>query len=97
MNRHANRIKGGVLTTREVAKICGVAPRTVANWIDAKVLRGYCIPGSKDRRIIIRYLREFMQANDMNIEALDQFLLEAIGQKIIVHNTEGDDDADIKD
>ena len=40
-----------VLTTGEVAKICKVAPRTVTKWFDSGQLRGYRIPGSKDRRI----------------------------------------------
>ena len=40
-----------VLTTGDVAKICNVAPRTVSKWFDSGQLKGYRIPGSKDRRI----------------------------------------------
>ena len=41
-----------VLTTGEVARICRVAPRTVSKWFDTGKLRGYRIPGSRDRRIV---------------------------------------------
>lgn len=51
-----------IFTTSEVAKICKVAPRTVAKWFDSGRLRGYRIPGSQDRRIprehLIRFLKE---------------------------------------
>ena len=49
-----------VLTTGEVAKICKVAPRTVSKWFDSGELRGYRIPGSKDRRIPRDELLTFM-------------------------------------
>ena len=50
-----------VFTTGEVAKVCNVAPRTVSKWFDAKLLKGYRIPGSKDRRIPIPELVAFMK------------------------------------
>ena len=50
-----------VLTTGEVAKICNVAPRTAGKWFDAKLLKGYRIPGSRDRRIPIPELVRFMR------------------------------------
>jgi len=54
--------KKDVLTTGQVAQICNVAPRTVTKWFDTGQLRGYRIPGSKDRRIprseLIRFMRE---------------------------------------
>jgi excisionase family DNA binding protein len=41
-----------VLTTGEVARICGVSPRTVMKWVDGKLIPGcYALPGSRDRRI----------------------------------------------
>ena len=49
-----------VLTTGEVAKICNVAPRTVSKWFDSGQLKGYRIPGSKDRRIPVSNLMKFM-------------------------------------
>ena len=59
-----------VLTTGDVAKICNVAPRTVSKWFDSGQLKGYRIPGSKDRRIPLSELLRFMKANNMPIEAL---------------------------
>jgi len=54
-----------VLTTGDVAKICNVAPRTVSKWFDSGQLRGYCIPGSKDRRIPVSELVRFMKMHNM--------------------------------
>ncbi len=54
--------KGGkVLTTGDVAEICNVASRTVGKWFDKKLLKGYRIPGSRDRRIPIPELVAFMK------------------------------------
>ena len=50
-----------VLTTGEVAKICNVAARTVSKWFDSGQIEGYRIPGSKDRRIPVQALMNFMQ------------------------------------
>jgi excisionase family DNA binding protein len=60
-----------VLTTGEVAKICNVAPRTVSKWFDSGQLRGYRIPGSKDRRIPIDQLLRFMRAHGIPLNGLD--------------------------
>ena len=54
-----------VLTTGDVAKICNVAPRTVSKWFDTGQLKGYRIPGSKDRRIPVSELMRFMKAHNM--------------------------------
>ena len=54
-----------VLTTGEVAKICNVAPRTVSKWFDSGQLKGYRIPGSKDRRIPVSELKRFMKMHNM--------------------------------
>jgi len=54
-----------VLTTGEVARICNVAPRTVSKWFDRGQLKGYRIPGSKDRRIPVSELTRFMKAHNM--------------------------------
>jgi excisionase family DNA binding protein len=54
-----------VLTTGDVARICNVAPRTVSKWFDSGQLRGYRIPGSRDRRIPLSELVRFMKANNM--------------------------------
>ena len=54
-----------ILTTGEVAKICNVAPRTVSKWFDSGQLKGYRIPGSKDRRIPLNELVRFMKRHNM--------------------------------
>jgi excisionase family DNA binding protein len=54
-----------VLTTGDVAKICNVAPRTVSKWFDSGQLKGYRIPGSKDRRIPLSELIRFMKMHNM--------------------------------
>ena len=59
-----------VLTTGDVAKICNVAPRTVSKWFDSGQLKGYRIPGSKDRRIPLPELLRFMKANNMPTDIL---------------------------
>ena len=60
-----------VLTTGEVARICNVAPRTVSKWFDSGQLRGYRIPGSKDRRIPLQQLVRFMKAHGMPLDRLE--------------------------
>ncbi len=59
-----------VLTTGEVARICNVAPRTVSKWFDSGSLKGYRIPGSKDRRIPLNHLVRFMKEHDIPLNAL---------------------------
>jgi excisionase family DNA binding protein len=63
-------IEKDVLTTGEVAKICNVAPRTVSKWFDSGSLRGYRIPGSKDRRIPVGELMKFMRAHGIPMDGL---------------------------
>jgi excisionase family DNA binding protein len=60
-----------VLTTGEVAKICNVAPRTVSKWFDSGSLKGYRIPGSRDRRIPSAELIKFMRAHGIPLEGLN--------------------------
>ncbi len=59
-----------VLTTGEVAKICNVAPRTVSKWFDSGQLKGYRIPGSKDRRIPLNNLLQFMREHNIPMDGI---------------------------
>lgn len=59
-----------VLTTGEVAKICNVAPRTVSKWFDSGSLKGYRIPGSRDRRIPANELIKFMKAHNIPLDTV---------------------------
>lgn len=54
-----------VLTTGDVARICNVAARTVSKWFDCGQLKGYRIPGSKDRRIPVSELIRFMKEHNI--------------------------------
>jgi len=67
--RTANRRE--VLTTGQVARICHVAPRTVSKWFDSGKLRGYRIPGSRERRIPVGQLAAFMRAHGIPLDGLD--------------------------
>jgi len=60
-----------VLTTGQVAKICKVAPRTVSKWFDTGQLRGYRIPGSRDRRIPFEQLVRFMKVYGIPLDELE--------------------------
>ena len=62
--------KKDVLTTGEVANSCNVAPRTVTKWFDSGKLKGYRIPGSRDRRIPLNELRRFMKVHNIPAAAL---------------------------
>ncbi len=59
-----------VFTTGEVAKICNVAARTVSKWFDSGQLQGYRIPGSKDRRIPVGSLMQFMKSHGIPLDGL---------------------------
>ena len=67
-----------VLTTGEVAQICHVAPRTVSKWFDEGKLRGYRIPGSRDRRIPRRQLLAFMRAHGLPLDAIEGGILRVL-------------------
>ena len=70
-NGNLKMTKGkNVLTTGDVARSCNVAPRTVSKWFDSGQLKGYRIPGSKDRRIPANELRRFMKAHNMPAPSL---------------------------
>ena len=65
-----NPFEKEVLTTGEVAKICNVAARTVSKWFDNGQIEGYRIPGSKDRRIPVQALINFMQEHGIPFDGL---------------------------
>lgn len=61
-----------VFTTGQVAEICQVAPRTVSKWFDSGRLRGYRIPGSRDRRIPRESLMTFLKENGLPLGKLQE-------------------------
>lgn len=60
-----------ILTTGQVAHICKVAPRTVTKWFDSGQLKGYRIPGGRDRRIPASELIRFMKCHNMPTGGLE--------------------------
>ncbi len=70
-----------VFTTGQIAKICNVAPRTVSKWFDSGRLRGYRIPGSKDRRVPRENLIQFLKEHGMPLGELEDM---AMGKVLIV-------------
>lgn len=71
MIQHRTDVAAKVLTTGQIARICHVAPRTVSKWFDMGQLRGYRIPGSRDRRVPIDQLIRFMKTHNMPLNGLD--------------------------
>ena len=66
-----NGRKKDIFTTGQVAQICKVAPRTVTKWFDTGQLKGYRIPGGRDRRIPVSELLRFMKVHNIPTEGLD--------------------------
>ncbi|OQA02946.1 MAG: response regulator PleD [Planctomycetes bacterium ADurb.Bin401] len=66
-----NNKRKDILTTGQVAQICKVAPRTVTKWFDSGQLKGYRIPGGRDRRIPASELIRFMKNHNMPTDALE--------------------------
>ncbi len=62
--------KRRIFTTGQVAKLCGVAPRTAAKWFDTGLLKGYRIPHSQDRRIPRESILAFMRKYGFGMEGL---------------------------
>jgi excisionase family DNA binding protein len=60
-----NNRRKDIFTTGQVAQICKVAPRTVTKWFDTGQLKGYRIPGGRDRRIPAAELIRFMKTHNM--------------------------------
>ena len=56
-----------VFTTGQVAKLCGVAPRTASKWFDSGRLKGFNVPCSQDRRVPKESLLEFLKAHGMHV------------------------------
>lgn len=67
-----------VLTTGQVAQICNVAPRTVTKWFDSGQLKGYRIPGSRDRRIPTTELIRFMKAHNIPTAELEMGMMRVL-------------------
>lgn len=60
-----------VFTTGEVARRCHVSSRTAAKWIDKGLLKGWRIPGGKDRRVSMSELVRFLEEHGMPLGDLN--------------------------
>lgn len=60
------KIKNEFLTTREIAKLCGVSPTTVIRWIDSGMLPAFKLP-SGHRRARYAEVRSFLERFEMPV------------------------------
>jgi excisionase family DNA binding protein len=60
-----------VLTTGEVARLCHVTIRTVIKWFEKGHLKGYKIPGSRDRRFARADVLNFMKEHGIPLADRD--------------------------
>lgn len=61
-----------VLTTGEVARVCGVSTTKVGRWIDEEFLKGFKVPGGVARRVMRKDLAEFMAKHKVPLDRLEQ-------------------------
>ncbi len=61
-----------VFTTGEAARLCNVTIGTVIRWFDTGELKGYKIPGSRDRRIPRDELIAFMRMHGIPLGELEE-------------------------
>ena len=75
-----------MLTTGQIAEICGVHFRTVGRWIDRGDLKGFHLPGRGDRRVKASDLIGFMKQQGMPAPSDDAFsgLSKAVKNKILI-------------
>ncbi|PKL51029.1 MAG: hypothetical protein CVV39_00350 [Planctomycetes bacterium HGW-Planctomycetes-1] len=66
-----NNKRRDIFTTGQVAQICKVAPRTVTKWFDTGQLKGYRIPGGRDRRIPAAELIRFMKTHNIPTDQIE--------------------------
>ena len=59
-----------VLTTGDVARLCGVTIRTVIKWFETGRLEGYRLPGSRERRFPRDAVERFLARNGMPVSLL---------------------------
>jgi excisionase family DNA binding protein len=60
-----------VLTTGEVARLCHVTIRTAIKWFEKGHLKGYKIPGSRDRRFARADVLQFMKEHGIPLAERD--------------------------
>jgi excisionase family DNA binding protein len=61
-----------VFSTLEAAKVCQVSEQTIIHCFDSGQLKGYRLPGSRDRRIPREALFRFMEETGIPTDNLDR-------------------------
>lgn len=56
-----------ILTTGDIAELCGVNFRTVIRWIQRGHLKAFQLPGRGDNRILMKDFLEFLRVNKMPV------------------------------
>lgn len=66
-------------TTTEAGQTFGACPRTTCKLVDSGQLRGFKLPGSKERRIAAEDLRAFLLKHDIPLIEFELMLASKIG------------------
>lgn len=56
-----------ILTTGDIAELCGVNFRTVIRWIQRGYLKAFQLPGRGDNRVLMKDFLDFLHANNMPV------------------------------
>ena len=56
-----------ILTTGDIAELCGVNFRTVIRWIQRGHMKAFQLPGRGDNRILMKDFLEFLRENNMPV------------------------------
>jgi excisionase family DNA binding protein len=67
-----------LFTTGEAADICRVSQQTIIRCFDSGRIKGFRVPGSRDRRILRSDLLRFMKANNIPTDELEVNLLRVL-------------------
>jgi excisionase family DNA binding protein len=77
-----------VFSTLEAAKVCTVSEQAIIQCFDSGQLKGYRLPGSRDRRIPREALVRFMEENGIPTNDLDrEGIAEGTSKELIQHIT----------
>ena len=72
----AETLKSGAYTAGQAARVCRASPRVVHKWVDSGLLKGYRLPGSKDRRILRADLLKFLIAHGLPLDLMGELSAE---------------------
>jgi two-component system OmpR family response regulator len=67
-----------LFTTGEAAELCRVSQQTIIRCFDSGRIKGFRVPGSRDRRILRTDLLRFMKTNSIPTEDLEVSILRVL-------------------